>query len=528
MFRPRDGNALVGSATAVVVVALMLTAARAGDRATLPNEPGPSRDQTALAPSHRALLATISTTNLTTPLTPADMVEELLGLPIPGITTSNWTFNGAANPSSVGGGIFTGGGTLPTGPIGIDSGVILSSGDIALVMGGPSGSANQSPVTGLNRGDPGDSDLAALPWLRPTFDAAVLEFDIVSETMDRTMGFQFVFASEEYNDWVYTRFDDRCAIFVTGPGILASDKNRARTPFGGGTTVIAGAPISPWFINNGNPFGSPNARNPNHYQNNECGIGGLPSFPCAPPNRETEADGLTKYRFFNVPLVAKGVRLLADQTYHVKIAIADASDRQRDSWLLVKGNFSGACCHDGGQCDDGVSMSFCTAIGGTFTEDTLCEEITSCGTIGACCNAGGTCTPSTTYGACVPGGGVFAGDGTGCGAVGACCFLDGTCGIRTQICCELEAGTFSGNGTTCSSGQCAGACCMGNSCQQLNSTACDTAGGTFLGVGPCLGNTCLTNAGEVPAVSEWGVAAMLLLIFTGGTMVIRRRAAIGA
>ena len=70
-------------------------------------------------------------------------------------------------------------------------------------------------------------------------------------------------------------------------------------------------------------------------------------------------------------------------------------------------------------------------------------------------------------------------------ATGACCFaLNGRCEIRTQASCAetiLPAGTFQGEGTTCSPAPCSGvygACCSSGICQIRLATGC-TAGGAF-------------------------------------------------
>jgi len=124
----------------------------------------------------------LGTTDLTV-LTPADLVTALIG---PGVTASNISFTGVP----IAAGTFTGG----TGIIGFESGIILSSGNIASVPG-----PNTANNTSTNNNQPGDPDLEALiPF---TQDATVLEFDFTCTGVS-TISFQYVFTSEEYNEYV--------------------------------------------------------------------------------------------------------------------------------------------------------------------------------------------------------------------------------------------------------------------------------------------------------------------------------------
>ena len=106
--------------------------------------------------------AQITTQDLNTQ-TPTEVANKLLGN---GITISNVTYTG----DNSAGGTFNDG----TGIVGIENGVILSSGKIADVVG-PNNSDGMT--TNFNRA--GDPDLQTLIPGYPTHDAAVLEFDFV-------------------------------------------------------------------------------------------------------------------------------------------------------------------------------------------------------------------------------------------------------------------------------------------------------------------------------------------------------------
>ncbi|MEO6596382.1 MAG: choice-of-anchor L domain-containing protein, partial [Planctomycetota bacterium] len=235
----------------------------------------------------------LGTTNLTT-LTPADLVTALIG---PGVVASNITYAGVP----IAGGTFTGG----TGIIGFESGIILSSGNIASVPG-----PNDLPNTTTINGQPGDPDLNTL--IPGTQDRAVLEFDFTCTGVS-TISFQYVFSSEEYNEFVNTAFNDVFGFFLNGVNIA----------------LLPGSanPVAINNVNGGNPFTGvgPNSA---QYINNQCGAGGLPVYPCA-GTVDTEMDGLT--------VVFTATAAILPGTNHIKLAIADVGDSSFDSNVFIRG-----------------------------------------------------------------------------------------------------------------------------------------------------------------------------------------------
>ncbi|MEZ5975158.1 MAG: choice-of-anchor L domain-containing protein [Planctomycetota bacterium] len=233
----------------------------------------------------------LSTTDLAT-LTAQDLVDQLLGA---GVTVSNVTFTGAPQA----GGTFTGG----TGIIGFEEGIILSSGNIASVIG----PMNVDSGTSTGFGTPGDVDLDGLVNTT-TFDASTLEFDFECSA-STTISFQFVFASEEYNEFVF-QFNDAFGLFLNGTNI-------AIVP---GTT----SPVSIDNVNCGD--GTLPGVNCGQFINNECTSLPGGTYPCT--NIETEMDGLTQV-FSAVATINPGVN-------HLKISIADALDTALDSAVFVR------------------------------------------------------------------------------------------------------------------------------------------------------------------------------------------------
>ncbi|HSP54529.1 MAG TPA: choice-of-anchor L domain-containing protein [Dehalococcoidia bacterium] len=234
----------------------------------------------------------IETTDLAHGPTGATLAQQLLG---GGITVSNVTFSG----SNVAGGKFIDACNV----IGFNSGIMLSSGDISGVIG-----PNIDDGISTINDRPGDADLTALAGF-PTNDAAVLEFDFVPAGGSVT--FNYVFASDEYNEFVNTDFNDVFAFFVNGTNCA----------------TVSGAPVSINTINNGNPFGSAPKSNPQLYRNNDINDGG---------SLDTEMDGLTT-------VLTCEANVLAGKKNHMKLAIADGSDSILDANVFLQaGSFVAA------------------------------------------------------------------------------------------------------------------------------------------------------------------------------------------
>ena len=188
--------------------------------------------------------------------------------------------------------------------IGIESGILLTSGDATLAQG-----ANTSDDSTGDNGLPGDPDLDAIAG-STTNDASVLAFKFSSP--GGNLFFNYVFASEEYNEYTNSEFNDAFGFFLDG-------KNIALIP---GTTT----PVAINNVNGGNPFGE-NASHPELFHNNDLSDGG-PFFDFA-------YDGFT-----NV-FTAQALDL-AEGTHLIKLAIADTSDFELDSAVFIQGGtFSG-------------------------------------------------------------------------------------------------------------------------------------------------------------------------------------------
>jgi hypothetical protein len=194
-----------------------------------------------------------------------------------GVVVSNARFTG--NPNAAG--TFAG----SQADLGIDGGVLLSTGRVGDAQG-----PNEAPDWTTDFELPGDPDLDNVVAPYATQDAAILEFDIVPA--DSTIGIRFVFASEEYKEFVNSPFNDVLAIFVNG--VNCANFN--------------GRPVSVNTINH--------EINSGFFIDNEAG------------GKNTELDGLT------VPLECVAA-VTPGAVNRVKIAIADTSDGLYDAAVFL-------------------------------------------------------------------------------------------------------------------------------------------------------------------------------------------------
>ncbi|HEY8404366.1 MAG TPA: choice-of-anchor L domain-containing protein [Flavobacteriales bacterium] len=197
--------------------------------------------------------------------------------------------------------------------INISSGVIIGTGAVTGAVG-PNNSGNFSagPPTGNDYF--GDPDLAVLAG-NTIHNAAILEFDFVP-TGDN-ISFNFVFSSEEYPEYVNS-VNDAFGFFLSGPGISGPFTNSAVN-----IALIPGT-TDPVTINSVN-FNANSA----YYVRNH-----LPNNTSYSQIHDIQADGFTT-------VLTAHADVICGETYHIKIAIGDASDGSWDSWVfLQEGSFS--------------------------------------------------------------------------------------------------------------------------------------------------------------------------------------------
>jgi hypothetical protein len=226
------------------------------------------------------------------------VVEALLGA---GVTYSNVTYQGilSNDPLVASIGAFSGSDCVP---LGFNEGIMLSSGLVGNAVG-----PNVSAGTSANLLLPGDPDLQTL--IPQTLnDASWIQFDFIPD--DDNIFIQYVFASEEYNNFVGSSYNDVFGFFVNGVNIALIPS----------TTT----PVSINNVNNGPASGGQFASGPctncEYYRDN----GLIPGAPF-----DIEADGMTT-------LLTATATVNPGVTNTIKIGVADAGDSSLDSWVFIK------------------------------------------------------------------------------------------------------------------------------------------------------------------------------------------------
>lgn len=227
-----------------------------------------------------------------------------------GVEVSNVRFNNSAGAVTCNAiGKFQTGGN-PTN-LGISSGIIIGSGAVTFAAGpnntgggnASSGCSNQTfaPLSNATTGT--------------TNDCSVLEFDFVPRS--DSIRFRYVFASEEYPEFVCSNFNDVFGFFISGI-----------RPSGG-------------MYNNTNIALVPNTTTPITINNVNGGVSAGSATPCILTNSQYYVDntgGATvQYDGFTTVLTAEA-SVIPCQTYHLVMAIADVGDNAYDSGVFLEAN----------------------------------------------------------------------------------------------------------------------------------------------------------------------------------------------
>jgi gliding motility-associated-like protein len=240
---------------------------------------------------------TIAQTTLDIAMPPSQMAQNLVG---PGVQILNVQVT-AADSSF---GYYTSTAT----ELGTNQGLLLTTGKAEYAFG-PNNSIgfcndgfnpNLIPCDYFDNNFPG-SALLSQSQDRQTFDATTFEFDI--KPQGDSLKFKYIFASEEYMEWANSPFKDVFGFYITGPGI-GTDVNIALIP--GSNEIVSITNVNAvdnnaFYYNNQNPLGQ-----------------------------------FIQYDGFTINLVAKVGNLIPCETYHLKLIIADGSDRIFDSGVFIQ------------------------------------------------------------------------------------------------------------------------------------------------------------------------------------------------
>lgn len=205
-----------------------------------------------------------------------------------GVVMSNVVITGSGNAY----GSFTSVGSS----LGMNGGLVITTGDAATVVG-PNNSTSQGMCNGTTLNDP---DLATIEPMASN-DVCMIEMDCVPT--DDTLYFNYVFGSEEYPEYVFASFNDAFGIFVNGT-------NPAGGNYTGANMTLLPASAGPVSINNVNA-----SINSAYYVTNT--------------DTMLQYDGLTINLTAIIPVVP-------GQTYHLKIIVGDAGDCIFDSGVFLQ------------------------------------------------------------------------------------------------------------------------------------------------------------------------------------------------
>lgn len=259
-----------------------------------------------------------------------------------GVTISNYNLSCAANGS----GTFTNVNTN----LGMPGGVVLASGRVSNIPN----NANIFASTQFTA--VGDTQLSTLTT-GTIYDPCVLQFDIVPQ--GPLLKFDYVFASEEYPEWVCSKFNDVFGFFITGPN-----------PGGGNyvnqnIALIPNTPL-PVAINTVNP-GTPGANAQGGLctnANQTLGYSSIYTNNQTPLNANIVYDGMTH-------LLTVSAAVTPCQRYHLKIAVADVADRIYDSGVFLSAysfNSNPVSISASSNLNyAGFSSAYEGCVGGTFT-----------------------------------------------------------------------------------------------------------------------------------------------------------------
>ncbi len=194
--------------------------------------------------------------------------------------------------------------------IGMESGILITSGSCSLA-GGP----NESGGATGGGGGGSDPDLANISKGGPIFDAGGVQFDFIP--VSSKLQFNYVFASEEYEEYTCSAFNDVFGLFLTD---VDSTQNIALIP---GTNISVGINT----VNQGAVGSFGNIANCTLPLGSLSYSGFYVSNPSGSP--DVQYDGFTK-------VLTAEATVIPCKKYHLKMVVGDAGDSVFDSGVFIE------------------------------------------------------------------------------------------------------------------------------------------------------------------------------------------------
>jgi len=197
----------------------------------------------------------------------------------------------------------------PNATIGFDAGLIISTGNATNPL-------LNGPVSNFCSDATGSGGNALLQSISSVniFDAAMLEFQFMP--LGDTLKFNYVFGSEEYNEYANTGFNDAFGFFLSGPNPQGGNYNNFNVALIPGTAT----PVTINNVNNGNWWGCSNGpcMNCQYFIDNCTGT-------------SIAVDAYTTVLTAIAPVVPC-------ENYTIRLAIGDGGDAVFDSWVFLQAN----------------------------------------------------------------------------------------------------------------------------------------------------------------------------------------------
>ena len=256
------------------------------------------------------------------PYTPNKIIENvLLG---PGVSVENIQFDGTEDAV----GVFKNGNAF----IGLDYGIVLSTGTVKTIEEPNDENTNAKGETSDDAFSDNEDELQQIAGANSTLlDIARYEITFIPES--DTIRFRYVFASEEYPEFVCSNFNDVFGFFISGPDPNGGNYNAlniARVP-------NPADPTGTSFLNNNVAINSVN--------NGTLGfLGSIDPDNCMGDNGSLEFSQYYnevlpgQYPVFDAYLdvfIAQAA-VVPCQEYTIKLAIADVNDRDFDSAVFLE------------------------------------------------------------------------------------------------------------------------------------------------------------------------------------------------
>jgi PKD repeat protein len=217
-----------------------------------------------------------------------------------GVSISNVRFNGFDDDLDCDNiGVFQTGAT-PTN-LGIERGLIIATGNVRIAEG-PNDNPEANETSSCSTYSDNSLEQLATSLV---YDVAVLEFDFVP--WDSVISFNYVFASEEYPEYVGEEFNDVFGFFVTGLNPDGGSYNNTNMALVPGTGEV----VSIHTVNN--------QYNAQYYVNNNSSA------------------AVIQYDGFTVPLCVS-FKVVPLTQYHIKLGICNVGDYYVDSGVFLEAN----------------------------------------------------------------------------------------------------------------------------------------------------------------------------------------------